>query len=1002
MKKYPKLLVCMAVFLLFLQTSQAVSNSVYQQKINDPEASYFIPEKLGLAKNADVSDALQKMINQVKEEKNFGIVFIPEGTYRISKTIFIPKSIRLIGYGKNRPEIILAKNSPGYQKETIKDPVRTNYMFWFVDRVVKDPAHSGDAGASTFYSAMSNINLSIEDGNPYAIALRTHYAQHSFVSHLDIHINNGRAGIHDVGNEMEDVRFFGGDYGILTSKASPGWQMMMVDTYFEGQRKAAIRTQEAGLTIVRLNARNVPTVVDVDENYFEKLFMEDCVFENVGNPAIIISNENNAVNQISLRNVICKNVPVLASYRRSGKQTPGAGNIYQVKNYQHGLQMDALDANPEMKTVSDIVALKKMPAAFAKDIPQLPAVSSWTSIKDLGAKGDGTTDDTQIFKDAIAKYDNIYVPQGWYIVSETLELKPGTNLIGLNPIATQLILNESTPAFSGFGGPKAIIETPQGGKNIVNGIGLSTGAYNYRAVGCKWMAGAGSYMNDVKFIGGHGSISKGPEKPWNGGGSTGGRRSNISSPNNPIAEQGKDLAWDNQYWSLWVTNGGGGTFKDVWTANTYAANGLYVNNTSTSGRIYAMSLEHHVRNEARFNKVSNWKVYAFQTEEESRESQYCQPIELQDCSNMVFANLYNFQVIRVKTVYPQALCIWNCKNIEFLNVHNYAQTKYTAGNTLYDLNTGIEVRPWEFNRLYITGNEKKADYSKTGSVEQLATGFEFAEGMSSDSKGNVYFCEQRMRRVYKWSAETRKVSLVADFNWEPIATACDSKDNLLVIFKYTPQPGLMVDGNQENIVELPDARGTSFSGWGNSGFGVWAYSINPENPEETIKLLPKASMGSIKNIYKALYPSNRWRDYHDFNTVVSFKPEECFVAPDGVTIIPCQYDLARTCAVVEAFPGKTFYTADEYDRRMVSMDVAKDGTLSNMKYFVESGEFGSAVDADGNLYVADGQINVFDKSGKKTNQINVPERPLTMSFGGKDGKTLFVNSYKSLFQINIR
>ena len=50
----------------------------------------------------DVSDALQAAINQVKKEKNFGILFIPEGKYKISKTIYIPTAIRLIGYGKNR------------------------------------------------------------------------------------------------------------------------------------------------------------------------------------------------------------------------------------------------------------------------------------------------------------------------------------------------------------------------------------------------------------------------------------------------------------------------------------------------------------------------------------------------------------------------------------------------------------------------------------------------------------------------------------------------------------------------------------------------------------------------------------------------------------------------------------------------------------------------------------------------------------------------------------
>ena len=33
-----------------------------------------------------MTDALQEAINQVKREKNFGILFLPEGNYRISKT----------------------------------------------------------------------------------------------------------------------------------------------------------------------------------------------------------------------------------------------------------------------------------------------------------------------------------------------------------------------------------------------------------------------------------------------------------------------------------------------------------------------------------------------------------------------------------------------------------------------------------------------------------------------------------------------------------------------------------------------------------------------------------------------------------------------------------------------------------------------------------------------------------------------------------------------------
>ena len=995
-----RIIVILSLFVLpFSAKALTADGSVYTQKPDDPEGVFFIPENYGVTgRNADVSDALQQAINDLKTEKNFGIVFIPEGTYRISKTIYVPQAIRLIGYGAKRPVIILNKNSPGFQHEVPSDRGKANYMFWFTGRLVGADGRVQDAGAGTFYSAMSNINLRIEDGNPFAVALRTHYAQHSFISHVDVHVGNGKAGLFDVGNEMENVRFFGGDYGIYTTKTSPSWQMMMVDTYFEGQRKAAIRTQQVGLTVVRLQAKNVPIVVEVDSAYWEKLYMENCLFENVTKAAVSFTNEDNAQNQISLRNVYCRNVPNLMYHRNRNAYTSANEKTYHLRNYTHGLHQDDLQSLPEMCAMMDLVPTANFPASFPRDIPDFPPMNTWVSVKDLGAKGDGVTDDTQAFLNAIAHHTHIYVPQGWYMISESLVLKENTNLIGLHPIATQLILQESTPAFSGFGAPKPLLETPQGGTNIVNGIGLNTGAYNYRAVGCKWMAGADSYMNDVKFVGGHGTMNRGPATP------RAQTPRSPSSPTHPVAAQGVDLAWDNQYWSLWITNGGGGTFKDIWTASSYAASGIYVSNTSTEGRIYAMSIEHHVRNEATFKNVSNWKIYAFQQEAEVREGVHCSPIELTNCSNMLFANLYLFRVIWVNTPYPHAVRTWNCRDIEFLNIRNFTQNRYQYTATLYDVNTDTQVYPWDVARLYLSGREPRREplHHAAGIPDKLASGFEFAEGICSDSKGNIYFSEQRLRRIYRWSAETRQVELIADFPWEPLSLATDTKDNLLVIFRYNPQPGYLIGGVQETVPVLPDASGTTFSAWGNSGWAVWAYSIDPNHPEESIQKLPKKPMGSITNVQKAIYPAHRWRDLKDFDVVSVTPPAECFVAPDGVTIIPEYYDLGRSTSVLEAIPGKPFYAVDEWDGRTVRMDVDNYGKTSNLTHFVAMGEFGSVVDKDGNLYLGVGKIYVFDKNGVQKGVINTPERPTSLRFGGTDHNTLFFTSRGALYSVRIK
>jgi sugar lactone lactonase YvrE len=970
--------------------------SFYKQRPDDAKAVYFTSENFNISSNgkADVSDALQKAIKQVKEDHNFGIVFIPEGTYLISKTIYIPKAVRLIGYGKNRPLIVLGKDSPGFQKADPEDKGQAKYMFWFTDRVPEAGEEVKDANAGTFYSALSNINLEIKDGNPAAVALRTHFAQHSFISHADINIGKGKAGLFDVGNEIENVRFFGGEYGIYTTKPSPGGPFLMIDTSFEGQRKAAIKTQEAGLTIIRMRVKNVPTVVEINPAYYEKLYMEDCRFENVSGPALIISNENNAHTQINFRNIACKNVPLLVSFIQSGKKIKGKGKLYKVKTFTHGNQIDELGASPKLKTTKELVTLSAFPDPVKSDLPALPAINSWVNLKSMGAKGDGETDDTKVLQEAIKKYATIYIPQGWYKISETIKLKPNTVLIGLNPIATQLKILDNTESFRGFGAPKPLLEAPQGGANIVTGIGLDAGGSNPRAVACKWMAGANSYMNDVKFVGGHGSMNRD------------GSRVHYYNENR-TGDANLDRKWDSQYWSLWVTNGGGGIFKDIWTASPYAAAGLYVSNTSTVGKIYAMSGEHHVRNEIKFKNVSNWKIYALQLEEEIAESWNALPLEVENSNNLLFANTYLFRTIWLENPYPYANKTWDSEDIEFLNVHNFTQVKYTIDNTLYDVGTQTEVRPWQIARLYITGKAAKKE-SKTppvvtaGELEKIAGGFEFADAITTDSKGNIYFSDSRWKRIYKWSVENERLSLVTDMPLEPLSLACDTGDNLLVVVEYTPPKGATINGKPETYPKPEDAKGTAYGVWYNTGSTTKVYAIDPETPEESMQVLEPVSMESVEKVHKALYPANRWRDNSDYMSITVRKPEQCYVAPDGVTIIPLSYDLIRANSLLPAYPGKLFYAADEYDKRTVSFNVSPEGYLSDAKIFAEKGEYNIATDSNGNVYVPDGQIYVYNPSGELIDEIKIPERPATIAFGGKDGNTLFITARSSVYSIQTK
>lgn len=982
-------------FLLMIILSVGVSaqnpRSVFTDRPVDEAAIYFTPENFKVKADGrmDVSEALQEALNRTKQKENgCGILFIPEGVYKLNKTIYIPSGVRIIGYGGKRPVFVLAKQAPGFQEVT-RETAKGKYLFWFIGGGYRPGGRIGDANAGTFYSSMMNVDIRIEGGNPNASAIRAHFAQHCSISNVTIHVGKGRAGIVDAGNHLENIAIYGGEYGIDTDKSAPGWPIMLLNSYFEGQRKSAILTNEGGLTIVRMRAKNVPVAVEIKENAPDRLFMEDCIFENVHRTGVILTDAGNAATQINLRNIQCKNVPMFALERFTNQQIPGKEKTYRVTRFTFGFNADSLEDTPQIVRRTETEPIKSITPLDTGDTPMLPATEQWINIRNLGAKGDGFSDDTHIFQEAVQKYANIYIPQGWYVVKEPLTLKQNTNLIGLHPGTTILLSLGGNPAFSGFGAPQAQLTTPQGGKNIVCGIFLNADAYNYRAVNCKWMAGEGSYMYDVKFSGHdkarffhNGQSAANPlEKPMS------------------ITPETHDLitrAWDNQHWSLWITNGGGGSFRDIWTANEYSSAGLYISHTDTPGRIYGMSLEHHLRNEAIFRNVANWKIYDFQFEVEA-EGIDTQPLDLIDCKNLTFANFYSYRVSRMLKSYPSAIRTWNCKDIEFLNVHNYAhaRVKFTSNASLYDVNTHREARRWELARLSLTGKEsRKYPLSQEkGKAELVVTGFEFIDGLAQDSRGNIYFCEHRMRRIYKLDARSGQVTSIADFPWNAVALACDTQDNLIVVTKYISQPGYNNDDTRNGNRPL--------FGWKGSG-GLWGfnyvpklYAIRPDNPDESFQVLPLVDnkFAAPQQIY---YPGNRTITQSEYYN--GRKPEQCFVAPDGVTIIPNYEDLFRCSSLVKAVPGKTVYTLDEYHQRVIHADVDAQGFLQNCRIFADGGDRSVVTDSKGNVYVANGDISIFSPSGESIGTLEVPERPTSLLISGNK---LYITALSSLYQIEL-
>ena len=993
--------------------SAALAASAIATRLDDPKAVYLTAPASG--GSSDDSTALQAAIDKAENNVRAGIVFVPSGQYRLTRTVYVWPGVRLFGYGATRPAFLLPANTPGFQRGVgvmvIFTGARPGRAPGF--RVPFPPPGSvppndqiSDANSSTFYSAMSNIDFEIDDGNPAAVAIRFHVAQHAYLSHMDFHIGSGLAALYQAGNEAEDLHFYGGRYGILTEKTSPAWQFTLADSVFQGQREAAIREHEAGLTLIRDTFRNVPVAIDIDPQYYDQLWVKDSRFESISGAAVVISNEKSSLNEIGFENAVLKDVPVFALFRESAKKVAGKGPVYRIKSFNYGLIIPGEGMTGAIGMVYDATGLTTMPAPLPPAIPALPPAEDWVNVHSLGVAGDGQTDDTAAIGKAIDTHRVLYLPSGHYVVSDTLTLKPDTVLIGLHPTLTQFYLPDGTPAYQGVGAPRALIFAPPGGSNILSGFGVLTGGINPRAVGVLWCAGSASLIDDVRFLGGHGSGTN----PYN---------------NDHTADPDLRKRWDGQYPSLWVSNGGGGTFADIWTPDTFAQAGFYVSGTKTPGHVYELSNEHHVRAEIKLDHVENWDINAPQTEEEAGESPASLSLELDWSKNITIANYHAYRVTRSRAPFPAAVRLYQCADIRFRNVHVNAESGYATcdqngcgtflrvskfpyENSIEDVTHHLETREREFAVLDVpaaspapVAGDVSAVVEPGAKVRKLEHGFFSISGAAVDAAGKLYFVDHHAQRIYGWSA-AEGLTVERDSPLDPVNLAFDKSGNVLVLSAAGPE-------------------GT-------------VYSFRPGSPQDRITVLA-AQQTKPHPGARAVLPVNYWnngefKDQLDFNTFayttlaqmfqqdVSTPKAREYVSADGSVFLPAGRvfqqgpadstagwrfsDNLDTYGFLSANPGDHVYVSSESEDVTYRALVDADGTLSQLQPFAQRGGESVAVDRKGNVYVANGQIFVYDRGGKQIGRIDVPERPIDIVFGGAGGRTLFILAHHSLFAVRVR
>ncbi len=962
----------LAIAALCFADRALISQSVFTLRPEDPHAVYLAAQSFGAHGNGvdDDSDALQHAIDRVQETTHQGIVFIPEGRYLLHSTIHVWSGIRLVGYGAKRPVLLLGLHSPGFQK----GPDR--YMLWFTDERPQNGQSVADASEFTFYSAVSNVDFALGDGNPAAVAIRFNVAQHSFISHCNFRLGNARAAIEAVGNQASDIHIFGGEYGIITGKTSPAWQFLLMDSSFEGQRIAAIRTHEAGFTLVRDRFANVPIAIEIPKGQVEQLYGRDLRLQHISRAALVLGDVQNLRSEVNLENVACEDVPRFiegAQPLRELKPMRLPSRFFVEDRFAVGLDIDRSGREKGVALHHHEHILDHASAIVSSDIPSLPDMSSWVNVQTLGIKGDGGTDDTTAMQRAIDDHAALYFPSGMYRLTGSLRLRRETVLIGFSPITTQLTIIDSEADFRGDGPPIPLLIAPPGGTNIVTGLGISTGNNNPRAVGVEWLAGSRSMLDDVSFMRGHSAYVP--------------LLAPAAFPQASLASRAP-MQLDQQYAALWIHTGGGGILRGIWSHGGTAKSGLLIEDTSTPGSIYQFSCEHHLQNEVRLRHVENWKFYDLQTEEENPEGAEAVAVEIDSSHHLLFANTYMYRVSRNVMPKLYAVVARDSSEIAFDNVKVFSQTRLAFDNSVFDQDRDIAVRSHNFTQFVLNDEVRRGAplprlsiFVPEASLERVATGFSNASSLTADQAGTVYFSDAAMHSIYLWDGSQRVAARLAKVPSDPMVMGFVAPGTLLVVNSDKSVSNVQITTGSVTPVSEHEAPFPNT---------VYFLPVGLHNELSTLQLMLEHRgyifrVGSNTALRSGLLPEHRGYFY---------APDEQTALMAGGTWRP----ILQSSQLAAFAPGLSHYIVSEDDARTYTAERSQGETLT-IKLFTERGGTSVVSDVDGNVYIADGQVYVYDRNGHQSGVLEVPERPGSLCFGGADHRTLFIGARASLYAI---
>jgi hypothetical protein len=475
----------------------------------------------------DSTDAIQKAVNDARDFQY--VCFFPKGVYLVSDTISCEQTAYKLARARahdggtqhywadrNRPCILIGSKKDGRPLLKInpasakfQDKTNPRPLIWIWAQTRNDvpgtdePEWGKEQSNISFNQCFRGIDIDVS-GHPGAAGIKYAGSQGCTLEDVKINAEGAFAGMLNCpgqGGGTYNIEVNGGDYGLWADQEARF--PMLAGLVCRNQKKAFVH--HAGLVVPLLiagfdfegNPECAVSLADNKAGTGTTLVDGIISFTKPGGRIFAVKQDENLV----LENVFCRNAETVVG----GETLPLSGDGWTRIGHFARCNKNSKSWYDGELTGKTLFVQSKTPAA--PDWNQIKKKHLWdessfpffedsdaVNIKDLGAKGDGVSDDTAVFKAALKEHSKIFVPRGIYMISDTLVLGKDTALFGAARIISDI------RAKDGWGGENTpmitTVDDKDAGTCLAN-LSVSRRNTATHLASLHWKAGRRSIVRDV-------------------------------------------------------------------------------------------------------------------------------------------------------------------------------------------------------------------------------------------------------------------------------------------------------------------------------------------------------------------------------------------------------------------------------------------------------------------------------------------------------------------------